>query len=77
LTHEVKNDIRFQIAAANALQEASEIMLINWFESRWCLFEWKRKKYWMLSAEFDRHTRQASNDNDSRFLVFKTIISFK
>jgi histone H3/H4 len=29
LTHEVKNDIRFQIAAANALQEASEIMLIN------------------------------------------------
>jgi hypothetical protein len=34
LTLEFKNDIKFQVAAANALHETVEVMLINYFESR-------------------------------------------
>ncbi len=35
LTFEFKNDVKFQVAAANALHETVEVMLINYFKSKW------------------------------------------
>ncbi len=34
IARDCNNDIRFQSAAADALQKAVEAMLVNWFESK-------------------------------------------